>query len=513
MKRAIVIDSDGTQRQVLKGILVNEGFDVEEAAEGQRGIAIVRDKSDIAVIFVADKLMGLSGMDTLIAIRKFQPKVPVLMLMSGDDRRSAQLSLSRGAAWFLYKPVHVEDVLVIIRHIMERRRLQETIDHQVERLQLLEKQTGELTRIDAQDFPTEEIIRESEFLTKSIDIIASVMDAKKVSLMLLSHDGKDLVMGKSNWILPSKIPNIRQPITQGVAGQVAREGKPMLIKDITKDAQTQVNEYTRQYESPSFIVAPIILGGKVIGVTTVNDRKDKVPFTENDLAMLNTFCHQMSMSIANMCMMKRTERERLKLQFINEIVQNLVTSVDPAEIYTTLIGKIMSGLRAAAGILAFSDPKGTKLSIEKVEPEDRLRKPQEPVPVGKGIIAAVLRTGKVIIENKATDNPEVDKTSDFPPGLEVKNVAVTPIKANGKTLGVLAVYNKEEGLPFDAWDREILQAVAPQASMAIKQAWLYQNLIKSIDDVVETNRQLENANREIRDKIRQLDKLKSKVSP
>ena len=120
----------------------------------------------------------------------------------------------------------------------------------------------------------------------------------------------------------------------------------------------------------------------------------------------------------------------------NEIVRNLVSSVDPAEIYTALIGKIMSGLRATAGILAFSDPKGEQLSIERVEPEDRLRKLREPIPIGKGIMAAVFSTGKVIIENKAAENPEVDKASDFLPGLEVRNLAVTPIKANGKVLGV-----------------------------------------------------------------------------
>ena len=69
MKRAIIIDSEEVHRQTLKGILVNEGFDVEEAADGQKGIAAIRDGSDIAVIFLADVLPGLSGIDTLIAIR------------------------------------------------------------------------------------------------------------------------------------------------------------------------------------------------------------------------------------------------------------------------------------------------------------------------------------------------------------------------------------------------------------------------------------------------------------
>ncbi len=512
MKQAIIIDSESLQRQTLKGILVNEGFEVKEAADGQKGITAVRDQSDIAVIFLADTLPGLSGIDTLIAVRKYQPKVPVLMLMGSQDRKSAQLALSRGAAWFLHKPVRVEDVLVIIRHLMEKRRLQETIDHQVERLQLLEKHTSELTRINMDDLPAEEIVRENEFLAKSIDIIANVLEAKKVSLMLLSRDRKELVMAKSNWILPSKIPNIRQPITQGVSGQVAREGKPMLVKDASKESAAQVNEFTRQYESQSFIVAPIRLGERIIGVITVNDRKDKAPFSENDLAMLNTFGHQMSMSIANLCMMKRTEREKLKLEFINGIVRNLLTSMDPGEIYSTLIGNVMNSLRATAGMLVFSDPKGTQLSAERVEPEDRFRKPEEPFPVGRGFLASVLKNKKVAIENDVPGNRAVDKVSDLLPGLEVKNMAAIPIKANGKVLGIIAIYNKEENLSFNSWDLEVLEALAPQASMAIKQAWLYQNLIKSIDDVVETNKQLENASREIRHKIRELDKLKTKVS-
>jgi len=512
MKRAVIIDSENLARQTLRGILMNEGLEVEEAPDGQKGIVTVREKQDIAVIFLADTLPGLSGIDTLIAIRKFQPKVPVIMLVSREDRKDSQLALSRGAAWFLRKPIQVENVLVVLRHIMEKLKLQQTIDHQVERLKLLEERAAELTRIEGEDLPAHEIIRESELLSKSIDIIASVLEAKKVSLMLLSRDGKDLVMGKSNWILPSRIQKIRQPVSQGVSGRVVREGKSMLVKDITKFDKATASEFTRQYDSPSFIVAPIRLGEKVIGVISVNDRKDKAPFTENDLAMVKTFSHQMSMSIANLFMMKRTEREKLKLQFINGIVQNLVTSVDPLEIYATLVENIMTGLRATVGMLAFSDPKGTSLHVEHVEP-DKVRVPSSSLPLGNGIIASVFKEKKVVIENEVSGNQAVDKNSDFLPGLEVTNMAVIPIRSNGKVLGVIAVYNKEDALPFDSWDREILEAVAPQASMATKQAWLYQNLIKSIDDVVETNRKLEEANREIRNRIRELDRLKTKVSP
>jgi len=512
MKRAIIIDSEAPSRQALKGILTNEGFEVVEADDGQKGITAVRNYEDVGVIFLADRLAGLSGLDTLIAIRKFQPKVPVLMVIGDDDRQAAQRALSRGAAWFLNKPVKVEDVLIVIRHLMEKKHLQDTIDHQVSRLQLLEKQTSELTHIEEDELPPEEVLKESDFLSRSIELISEVLDAKKVSLMLMSRDGKELVMAKSNWILPSKIPNIRQPVGQGVAGQVVREGVALLVEDAAKDTKNLTNEFTRQYESASFIVTPLLCGRKVIGVITANDKHDKKPFTDGDLAILNTFANQMSMAVANVFMMKRMEREKLKLQFINGIVETLVSTVDPGQIYKALLDKVLTGLRATSGILAFSDPGGQKIIIEHVAPEGRVSKSGAPVPVGNGVISTVLKKGQAVIRNTTGKDSGVDLAADFPPGLTPRNIAATPLLSGEKVLGVLALYNKEENLPFDDWDKEILDAVSPPASMAIKQAWLYQNLIKSIDEVVETNKQLEDANQEVRQRVKELNWLKSKVA-
>lgn len=512
MNRAIIIDSEGSSRQSLKGILANEGYEVVEAVDGQKGIAAVRSHEDVGVIFLADRLSGLSGLDTLIAIRKFQPKIPVLMVIGNEDRQAAQRALSRGAAWFLNKPVKVEDVLVVIRHLMEKRHLQETIDHQVSRLQLLEKRTSELTNIEDDDLPPEEVLKESDFLSRSIELISEVLEAKKVSLMLMSRDGKELVMAKSNWILPSKIPNIRQPINQGMAGQVVREGVPLLVRDAARDTKALTNEFTRQYESSSFIVTPLLCGRKVIGVITANDKHDKKPFTDGDLAILNTFANQMSMAVANLFMMKRMEREKLKLQFINGIIETLVSSVDPGQIYKALLEKIMTGLRATSGILAFSDPGGQKIFLEHVAPEDRVKKTDGPVPVGSGVFSTILQKGHAIIINTIGEDSGVDTAADFPLEITPRNIAATPLLSGDKVLGVLAVYNKEENLPFDDWDREILEAVSPPASIAIKQAWLYQNLIKSIDEVVETNKQLEDANKEVRQRVKELNWLKSKVA-
>lgn len=513
MSKAIIVESDDAARRSLRDILVNEGLVVEEAMDGQKGINAARAAEDLVVVFLADRLPGLSGIDTLIGLRKFLPKIPIILTMSSENRQTSQLALSRGASWFLSKPVRVEDVLVILRNLLERRKLLKTVESQVQRLNLLEKQAAALTDLGTGDLVPGDILREDEFLKRTIELIAEVLDAKKISLMLLDEQNKELFMANSNWILPSKLPTIRQPVGSGVAGKVVRDGKPMLVADAKKDTKAQPNEYALQYESTSFICTPLFHRRKVIGTISANDKRNKEPFTEADLAILNTFAHQLSMAIANLAMTHRIEREHLKMAFVSDIVNSLVSSMDPAEIYRTLLEKVRTVLRAKAGILLVGDGKGGTVNFEAESPEGEVRKPTGPVPLGSGVLERVLTKGKVVMVNAAAKSGEVDAASDFPRGMDRRNIAAMPLKAKGKVLGALVVYNKEDNLPFEDWDQEILEAIIPQASMAIKQAWLYQSLIKSIDDVVETNKQLDMANKEIRNRIEELSRLKKRVSP
>jgi GAF domain-containing protein/AmiR/NasT family two-component response regulator len=512
MNRAIVIESEGIHRESLAGLLRNEGFDVAEAVDGQRGITAVRGGHEPALIFLADNLPGLPGIDALIGIRKFAPRTPVIMVMASENRQNAQMALSRGASWFIQKPIRPEEVLVVVRNIMDKSKLEQTIENQMERLTILEKQTSEFTAAETDELPTDEVIADDEFLKKSVDLVADVLEAKKISIMILERDGKDLVMAHSNWMLPSNMAKIRQPLGSGVAGEVVRSGKPRLVQDVNTDPKVDANEYSRQYESRSFICTPLFHGGKAIGAISANDKNDKTTFTRGDLAMLNTFAHQMSMAITNKFAMKKTEREKMKLTFVNESVNAILASVEPDEIFNSFLGKVCAGLSAEACALLIADTKEGKLTVEAVHPKTLTWGDEEAFGAGKGVLASVLSSGEVAILNKVQGDERVDSSADIPRGINVRNMAAAALAMKDKVLGLLVAYNKRDQQPFAQWDYELISAITPPASMAIKQAWLYQNLIKSIDEVVETNKQLELANRDIREKIEELNRLKKGVT-
>ena len=144
MKRALLIESKSVHRQALRDLLTQEGFSLQEASDGQQGINAIRGSDHFDLVFLADRMPGLSGADTLIAIRKYRPRQPVIMLMGREDRKTAALALTRGAADIIQKPFNSEEVLLAVRNIMEKIRLKKSGEKQFERLRLLEKHTREL---------------------------------------------------------------------------------------------------------------------------------------------------------------------------------------------------------------------------------------------------------------------------------------------------------------------------------------------------------------------------------
>ncbi|NOY86352.1 MAG: GAF domain-containing protein [Deltaproteobacteria bacterium] len=512
MKRALLVESKNIHRQALRDLLSSEGFSIQEAADGQQGISAVRSSDPFDLVFLADRMPGLSGTDTLIAMRKYRPGQPVIMLMGREDRKASALALARGAADIIQKPFNSEEVLLAVRNVMEKSRLKRSGEKQFERLRLLEMHAGQLTSFRMDEFLQEDIIREDKFLKKTLHLMADVMETRKVSMMLLDKNGKELMMAQSTWMSPEIMQSIHQPVLKGVSGWVVRNGKPVLIKDVNTDKRIKLARFSKQYDSPSFVCTPLLFNKKVVGAISANDKIDGSVFTESDLAILNTFTHLLSMEIANLSVSRKIERENLKLTFINNVVFAMAASDSSEEIYQSLVDKIRTNLRANLCVLLTLEDQGDRLAICAVSSRSDVSLRPEPFAPGTGIFAKVLETGKSVKINNAMEGDGVDRKADLLGCIQADMIAAMPLKLKGSIIGILAFYDREDGRPFDDWDMEILASLAPHASMGLKNAWLYQNLTRSIDEVVATERKLDEATRSATEKTRALSRLQQKMT-
>ncbi len=507
MKRVLLVESKNIHRQALKDLLSHEGFTIQEALDGQQGINAVRTSDRFDLVFLADRMPGLSGTDTLIAIRKYSPHQPVIMLMGREDRKAASLALARGAADIIQKPFKSEEVHLTVRNVMEKSRLKLSEEKQFERLRRLEKHTRQLTSFSMNAVLKEDILREDKFLKKTLELIADIMETRKVSIMLLDKNGKELVMAQSTWMSPEIMKSIHQPVSKGVSGWVVRNAKPVLIKDVNKDKRIKMSRFSKQYNSPSFVCTPLFVNQKVVGAISANDKIEGSDFNESDLAVLNTFTHLVSMEIANLSVNRKAEREYLKLTFINNVVFALAASESPEEIYRNLVDKMRTNLRANHCVLLTVEEQGKLLAVRAVSSESDISIPPEPFAPGRGIFAKVLQTGKSVETGNAAGNDAVDGKADLPGSIRADRIVATPLKLKGNIVAIMAFYDREDGGPFDAWDIEILSSLAPHAAIGLKNAWLYQNLTQSIDEVAATEKKLDEAVRAAAEKDMKLARL------
>ena len=127
--RILVVDDEVNLRAVLKGLLVREGYSVEEAADGASGLAAARAKGFAAVITDL-RMPGLDGMELLSSLKSEQPELPVILLTAHGDVSRAVEAMRRGAFDFLTKPFDATELAAVVEkaaatRLMRRRDVHE----------------------------------------------------------------------------------------------------------------------------------------------------------------------------------------------------------------------------------------------------------------------------------------------------------------------------------------------------------------------------------------------------
>jgi DNA-binding NtrC family response regulator len=82
--RILIIDDDEYVRDVLRQMLEREGYEVDEACNGDDGVRIFSEKRQDLVI--TDILMpGMGGVQTIMELRLLSPDVKIIAISGGDQ--------------------------------------------------------------------------------------------------------------------------------------------------------------------------------------------------------------------------------------------------------------------------------------------------------------------------------------------------------------------------------------------------------------------------------------------
>lgn len=133
--RILIVEDENKTANYLKKGLMEHGFTVDIASNGEDGLHLARTESyDLIVLDVM--LPGLSGWSIIKELRNDSIDIPVIFLSARDAVHDRVYGLELGADDYLVKPFAFSELLARIRIILRRHPLQQPDIMQIEDLEL-----------------------------------------------------------------------------------------------------------------------------------------------------------------------------------------------------------------------------------------------------------------------------------------------------------------------------------------------------------------------------------------
>lgn len=122
MARVLIIDDEQSIRDTLREILEYEGYEVEEADNGEQGLQKLK-KFNYDVALCDIKMPKMDGLELLDKAREVAPDLPVIMISGHGTIETALEATKKGAFDFISKPPDLNKLLITVRNATEKNSL------------------------------------------------------------------------------------------------------------------------------------------------------------------------------------------------------------------------------------------------------------------------------------------------------------------------------------------------------------------------------------------------------
>ena len=136
----LVVDDEKSQRDILKTILEDEGYDVEVSANASNALNFIKERS-FDIILTDLKMPGSDGIDLLQKVLNKNTLMCVIIMTAHGTIDTAVEAMKRGAFDYLTKPLERDELLLCLKRAFEKIRL-------VKENEMLHQELNDRFRID-----------------------------------------------------------------------------------------------------------------------------------------------------------------------------------------------------------------------------------------------------------------------------------------------------------------------------------------------------------------------------
>jgi two-component system, NtrC family, nitrogen regulation response regulator NtrX len=176
MTKILIVDDEKSIRAALNDILSYEGYEVDEAKDGEEGLSmLLKNSYDVALCDI--KMPKLEGLEVLLKAGEAGLHTQFIMISAYGNIENAVEATKRGAYDFITKPPDLNRLLISVRNAIEKSKL-----------------VSETVQLKKRIFKINEIVGESDPIRKVKETIERVAPTEaRVMITGANGSGKEMV--------------------------------------------------------------------------------------------------------------------------------------------------------------------------------------------------------------------------------------------------------------------------------------------------------------------------------
>ena len=312
----------------------------------------------------------------------------------------------------------------------------------------------------------------SEKLRRIVEVVAHGMGKDGASVFLIDESGKTVTLTAAIGLNQETIGKLSFPLGMGIAGWVAEQRVPLALEDPYSDPRFAYVPESGIEQFKSLVAAPIMDEDLCLGVIFVLSSPAWAA-TSADLTLLTTTANQVSGVIKSSRMFQSIEDRLSDLAVIYEVGMALTSTLDLEQLLMLIAKNSTQSLRA----------QGCTIRLMNLPEIAQHKTFSSYSVVGNAIADLDARVGSAVAERVAGDKRPLliqDVTLDpaFADGCGIPPASIisVPLVFRDKVIGVITLYNKQEGKPFTESNLQFLNTVASGASVAVENAAMYERM-------------------------------------
>ncbi len=310
------------------------------------------------------------------------------------------------------------------------------------------------------------------------EIVAEVIGVEACSVYLYDKNSEDLTLRATHGLNTAAIGQVRVTMGDGITGAAAREGRPVGVRDVRRDARFHHEPALGEEGFRAILAVPIVLfsaeryhlgAAKLQGVISIQTHNPR-DFSEEEVKFVETVAGELAFFIVNAQLYQQTDEQLhqkvRELTTLQQVSKRIAEQLNLEEVLKLIVAKAVE--------LAHAD----RADIFRYGSDDQLELAASYGGPGHGeispIVVQAVREAKPLAVLNAFSDTRFPELARVAAEEGFFSLFCMPLRVRQqRIIGAICLYTRE-ARHFDYEQVRLLSTFADEAAIAIENARLYE---------------------------------------